>query len=183
MSNYSEKREQPGTNIDEMDVFDSMRALLYDGVNLDDRTAVERALINPYADDEQLSVRFINWCIKAARLNKAAGRFQCHVSGEEGVVPPERDPEEGTKPETYGEMEVPGHEDDHRVVFSVPNPNGKGRILKAQTFTVPDSKGCAYILSRYFAEDETTVTLGVFDEDKIEEVAHHWLRNDLRLPH
>lgn len=38
------------TVIDEVDVFDSMRALLDDGIDLDDRGAVERVLINPYCD-------------------------------------------------------------------------------------------------------------------------------------
>src|SRR5262249_27959686 len=57
----------------DMDVFDSMRALLRDEVDLDDRAAVERVLINPYDLNPYFSSRFVNWCIKAAKANKAAG--------------------------------------------------------------------------------------------------------------
>jgi hypothetical protein len=43
-----------------------MRALLKDGIDPNDRAAVERALINPYKDDPEMSKRFIDLCIKAA---------------------------------------------------------------------------------------------------------------------
>jgi hypothetical protein len=73
----------------------------------------------------------------------------------------------------YGE--ISGDDDDHRVVFSIPCTHGKGRILKAQTFTVPDSKDDIFVLSKYIAEDDTTLTLGVFDEDRVDYVAFEWL--------
>jgi hypothetical protein len=79
----------------DMDVFDSMRALLDAGADLDDRVAIERTIINPYEDDPSLSDRFIDWCIKAAKANLAAGleptetpggpRYMC------GFVPKEFD--------------------------------------------------------------------------------------------
>jgi hypothetical protein len=62
-----------------------MRWLLDDGIDLDDRAAVERALNYPYANDEQ---RFVDWCIKAARANKAAGGLRREF-GSGGFVPPE----------------------------------------------------------------------------------------------
>jgi hypothetical protein len=81
--------------IDEMDVFDSMRALLRDGIDLDDRSAVERVLINPYAYDERTSARFVDWCVKAARFNKAEGRFMDRhrhpALVDAGIIPPEHD--------------------------------------------------------------------------------------------
>jgi hypothetical protein len=77
------------TEINDMDVFDSMRALLDDGVDLDDRAAVERHLINPYKDEPPTSKRFIDWCIKAAKANKAAGGLERIPFGLEGFVPPE----------------------------------------------------------------------------------------------
>jgi hypothetical protein len=74
--------------IDDIDVFDGMRWLLDDGIDLDNRAAVERALNYPYANDEQTSKRFVDWCIKAARANKAAvGLHREFGSG--GFVPPE----------------------------------------------------------------------------------------------
>ena len=72
--------------IDDIDVFDSMRALLADGIDLNDRAAVERALINPYKDDLQTSERFVNWCIKAAKANIAGGLRKV-PHGVEGYVP------------------------------------------------------------------------------------------------
>jgi hypothetical protein len=53
--------------IDDIDVFDSMRALLDDGVDLDDKTAVESALINPYDHDPETSRRFIAWASRRPR--------------------------------------------------------------------------------------------------------------------
>jgi hypothetical protein len=76
------------TVIDEVDLFDSMRALLDDGIDLDDRGAVERVLINPYCDTD-LSERFVDWCIKTAKANHAAGGLQRHAFGGGGFVPDE----------------------------------------------------------------------------------------------
>ena len=76
------------TTIDDMDVFDSTRALLDDDVDLDDRAAVERALLNPYRGDPVIRQRFVNWCIKTAKANKAAGGLQEHQFGAGGFVPP-----------------------------------------------------------------------------------------------
>jgi hypothetical protein len=73
----------------------------------------------------------------------------------------------------YGEFSDGG--DDHRCIFSVPHPSGKGRILKAQTFTVENSSGHVFALTEHYADDETTVVLGVFDDDKVEAVAHKLL--------
>ena len=67
----------------------------------------------------------------------------------------------------YGEI---SDGDKHRVFFSVPHPSGKGRVLKAQTFHVEDSEGLVYVVTEHLADDETTVVLGVFDEDKVEAV-------------
>jgi hypothetical protein len=80
----------PPTFIDDIDVFDSARALIADGVDLDDRAEVERELINPYQDDKETSARFVNWCIKAARANLDAGSMTDDGKGfVEGFVPPE----------------------------------------------------------------------------------------------
>jgi hypothetical protein len=74
--------------INDMDVFDSMRALLDDDVDLTDRAVVEKALINPY-EGTRLSERLVNWCIKAAQANQVAGRLKRHAFGCEGFVPEE----------------------------------------------------------------------------------------------
>jgi hypothetical protein len=78
--------------INDMDVFDSMRALLDQGVDLDDREAVERVLINPHGGhDPEIAARFVNWCIKAAKANKAVGGLQKEGLAKTGFVPPEFD--------------------------------------------------------------------------------------------
>ena len=74
--------------IDDMDVFDSMLALLDDGIDLTDRAAVEKALINPY-HGTRLSGRFVDWCIKAAKANQAAGGLERHALGVSGFLPEE----------------------------------------------------------------------------------------------
>jgi hypothetical protein len=50
-----------------------MQALLDNDIDLDDRAAVERALINPYSSsaDPDISKRFFDLCIESARLMKA----------------------------------------------------------------------------------------------------------------
>jgi hypothetical protein len=53
--------------IDDFDVFDTSRALVDDGVDLDDRAAVERQIINPYEDDQTISKQFVDVCIATAR--------------------------------------------------------------------------------------------------------------------
>lgn len=78
------------SHIDDMGVFDHMRGLLDTGIDLDDRAAVEAALANAYDDDPQLHARFVDWCIKAAKANKAAGGLQTGPFGSgSGFVPPE----------------------------------------------------------------------------------------------
>jgi hypothetical protein len=82
--------------IDDMDVYDSMRALLADGIDLDDRAAVERVLINPHKADPATSKRYINWCIRAAKANQAEGGLRDIVVrgvciGGAGFVPAEND--------------------------------------------------------------------------------------------
>jgi hypothetical protein len=80
--------------INDMDVFDSMRWLLDKDINLDDRAAVTHALIKPgdYHKDPKTSERFVSWCIKAARANKAAGGLHSGLhSSRAGFVPPEVD--------------------------------------------------------------------------------------------
>jgi hypothetical protein len=59
-------------DIDDYDVFDGMRWLLLNKVDLDDQLAVEHALRFPfyYAARPALKERFIKWCVQAARLNK-----------------------------------------------------------------------------------------------------------------
>jgi hypothetical protein len=59
-------------HISDIDVFDSARALLDHGVDLDDRAAVERALINPYKGDPETSKLFVERCIKLTKLWKAS---------------------------------------------------------------------------------------------------------------
>jgi hypothetical protein len=76
--------------INDMDVFDSMRHLLDTGVDLDDRADVERVLINPYKENAETTERFITWCIKAAKANRAAGGLERHEFGLRGFVPPEK---------------------------------------------------------------------------------------------
>jgi hypothetical protein len=59
-------------DIDDYDVFDGMRWLPLNKVDLDDQLAVERALRIPFycAARPALKERFIKWCVQAARLNK-----------------------------------------------------------------------------------------------------------------
>src|SRR5262249_20939609 len=59
-------------DIDDYDVFDGMRWLLLNNVDLDDQLAVERALWTPLycAARPALKERFIKCCAQAARLNK-----------------------------------------------------------------------------------------------------------------
>jgi len=59
-------------DIDDYDVFDGMRWLLLNNVNLDDQLAVERALWTPFycAAKPALKDRFIKRCVQAAVLNK-----------------------------------------------------------------------------------------------------------------
>jgi hypothetical protein len=80
--------EKNMTDIDDMDVGDSMRALLDANVDLTDRAAVEAVLINPYRGTTE-SERFVDWCIKAAKANQAAGGLERHVFGNRGFVPKE----------------------------------------------------------------------------------------------
>ena len=73
-----------------MDVFDGMRWLLDKGVDLEDRAAVERSLWCGMMEDDPA---FVDWCIKAAKANKAAGGLQRNAHGitsVAGFVPPER---------------------------------------------------------------------------------------------
>ena len=58
--------------IDDYDVFDGMRWVLLNDVDLDDQLAVERAVGTPFycADRPVLKERFIKCCAQAARLNK-----------------------------------------------------------------------------------------------------------------
>jgi hypothetical protein len=82
----------PGNAFDagtDMDVFDSARHLLRAGVNLNDRAAVERSIINPYEANPELSRRFVDWCIKAANVNRDADGLQRHEFGGSGFVPVE----------------------------------------------------------------------------------------------
>jgi hypothetical protein len=61
-------------SVDVEDICDSARALLLDnGVDLNDRAAVERAIINPYKDDVEIGPLFVEKCIAAAKVNVAAG--------------------------------------------------------------------------------------------------------------
>jgi hypothetical protein len=57
-------------------IFSGMRELLEDDIDLDDRAAVEHALINPYSGsaDPEISKRFFDLCIETARLMKAQDR-------------------------------------------------------------------------------------------------------------
>ena len=59
-------------DIDDYDVFDGMRWLLLNNVDLDDQLAVDRALCNPFYCTARpaLKDRYIKWCVQAARLNK-----------------------------------------------------------------------------------------------------------------
>ena len=79
------------TYIDDIDVFNSMRALIDEGVNLENRAAVEAAIIMPddYRCDPAMFRRYVDWCIKAARANLAAGGLQRDPFGGAGFVPPE----------------------------------------------------------------------------------------------
>lgn len=75
-------------DLDDMDVFDGMRALLDADVDLADRAAVEIALVNA-CRGTGLSARFVDWCIKAAKANRDAGGLERHAFGGAGFVPPE----------------------------------------------------------------------------------------------
>jgi hypothetical protein len=59
-------------DIDDYDVFDGMRWLLRNNVDLDDQLAVERALWTPFycTASPVLKERFIKSCVQAAVLNK-----------------------------------------------------------------------------------------------------------------
>jgi hypothetical protein len=59
-------------DIDDYDVFDGMRWLLLNNVDLDDHLAIERALLTPFycAARPALKERFIKSCVQAAVLNK-----------------------------------------------------------------------------------------------------------------
>jgi len=87
----SDERKTIVTEISDIDVFDSMRALIADGINLDDRAAVEAAIIVPddYRRDAATFRRFVDWCIKAARANIEAGGLQRTGLGVAGFVPRE----------------------------------------------------------------------------------------------
>jgi hypothetical protein len=76
-------------NVD-MDVFDSARALVGDGVDLDDRAAVERAVINPYCETA-LSEWYVDWPIRTAKANLAAGGFKKSGAVTTGFVPPQHE--------------------------------------------------------------------------------------------
>jgi hypothetical protein len=78
------------TEIDDMDVFDATRALLEDDIDLNDRAAVARAIAVIYSNEPETRERFIDWCIKAARANKAAGGLPRDRFGGFGFVPPEK---------------------------------------------------------------------------------------------
>jgi len=73
--------------INDMDVFDSMRRLINRGVNLDDRAAVEAELLGCYSEDPTTFKRFVDWCIKSARVNIAERGTGPWQHGEEGFVP------------------------------------------------------------------------------------------------
>ena len=59
-------------DIDDYDVFDGMRWLLLNNVDLDNQWAVERAVSSPFYCTAKpgLKERFIKCCVQAARLNK-----------------------------------------------------------------------------------------------------------------
>jgi hypothetical protein len=73
-------------DIDDYDVFDGMRWLLLNKVDLDDQLAVERALWIPFysAARPALKERFIKWCVQVARLNKESfGSAEYFVQAED----------------------------------------------------------------------------------------------------
>ena len=76
------------TMINDMDVFNSTRALLSENIDLNDCAAVERVLVNPYKDTP-LSKRFVDWCIKTAKANKATGGLEDISFGQAGFMPTE----------------------------------------------------------------------------------------------
>jgi len=76
------------TTINDMDVFDAMRLLLDRKIDLSDRAAVERALPNRWYSDDAYR-RFVDWVIKSAAANIAAGGLEKHGLGVGGFVPPE----------------------------------------------------------------------------------------------
>ena len=76
------------TTINDMDVFDAMRLLLDRKIDLSDRAAVERALPNRWYSDDAYR-RFVDWVIKSAAANIAAGGLEKHGLGGGGFVPPE----------------------------------------------------------------------------------------------
>jgi len=59
-------------DIDDYDVFDGMRWLLLNDVDLDDQLAIERAVSSHFycAAKPGLKERFIKCCVQAAKLNK-----------------------------------------------------------------------------------------------------------------
>lgn len=75
--------------IDDIDVFDDMRRLLDACVDLTNRAAVEEALSNHCYAGTRLAKRYVDWCIKAAQANQAAGGLRRHAFGCDGFVPPE----------------------------------------------------------------------------------------------
>ena len=78
--------------IDDIDVFDGMRWLVDNGIDPDDRPTVEAELsfAEHYRRDPVLFERYVDWCIKAAHANLAAGGLyrDCYCVGA-GFVPPE----------------------------------------------------------------------------------------------
>jgi hypothetical protein len=69
------------------DVGTPVESLLKTGVDLDDRAAVERVLINPYKAHPEFGPRFVSWCIKTAKFNAARFPNQNHC----GIVSSEFD--------------------------------------------------------------------------------------------
>jgi hypothetical protein len=69
------------------DIFRAVEALLKTGVDLGDRAAVERVLINPYKSHPEFGPRFVSWCIKTAKINSARYPKEHHC----GIVPSELD--------------------------------------------------------------------------------------------
>jgi hypothetical protein len=89
-----QRRKQNPKYIDDMDVFDAMRWLLDNNVDLDNRDAVVKCLRGDertyvYDEDTATSDRFINWCIRAAKANLAVGGLERQEDGCSGFVPPE----------------------------------------------------------------------------------------------
>ena len=57
----------------DFDLSDSARALIRNGINIDDRTAVESAL-SDYTHDPAVFARYVDEVIKTARHNMATGQ-------------------------------------------------------------------------------------------------------------